>query len=111
MDCLFCQIARGEIPSEKVYEDEHVFAFRDIHPQAPVHILIVPKAHMRNILECEEREDGLLGILFATAAQLAKQAGLAQSGFRVVTNCGRDGAQSVDHFHLLGGKQLSERMS
>lgn len=109
-DCLFCKIIAGEIPSAKVYEDEKVFAFRDINPQAPAHILLVPKKHMKNILECDaETAAALADAIRAVAAQ----EGLAEDGFRVVSNCGKNGCQSVAHLHihLLGGAQLSEKMS
>lgn len=109
MDCLFCKIIAGEIPGAKVYEDEWVYAFSDISPQAPVHILIVPKKHMSNILECDSETAAAL----AEAIRIiAKQEGIEQSGFRVISNCGHDGAQSVNHLHihLLGGKKLSEKM-
>ena len=110
MDCLFCKIIAGEIPGNKVYEDDKVYAFRDINPQAPVHVLIVPKKHMANILECDaETAEALTHAIRV----IAKQEGIAESGFRVISNCGRDGAQSVNHLHvhLLGGKQLADRMA
>ena len=111
-DCLFCRIAAGEIPSKKVYEDEDTYAFLDIAPQAPVHILVIPKAHMRNVLECADRDDELIGQLMRTAAKIAKEQSLGGKGFRLVTNCGPDAMQSVDHFHIhiLGGAQLSGQM-
>lgn len=111
-DCLFCKIAAGQIPSGKVYEDEICYAFRDINPQAPTHILIIPKEHMANVVECAGRTDGLLGRLFQAAARIAQDQGLDEKGFRLVTNCGEYGAQSVHHFHihLLGGRQLSGQM-
>jgi len=110
-DCLFCKIVRGEIPSDRVFENEAVFAFRDIHPQAPVHVLIVPKKHVADALEGADA--GLMDGLMRAAAQIAREEGLAENGFRLITNCGRDGAQSVKHlhFHLLGGRQLSETMA
>ena len=110
MDCLFCRIIAGEIPSTKVYENDRVYAFRDINPQAPVHVLIVPKKHFANILEC----DGETAAALTDAVRvIAAQEGVAESGFRVISNCGRDGAQSVNHLHihLLGGKALPERMA
>ncbi len=112
-NCLFCKIIAGDIPSSKVYEDEHVFAFRDINPQAPVHILIVPKTHVDNALALEGEGAQIAAQVFAAAAKIAKAEGIAESGFRIITNCGRDGAQSVNHlhFHLLGGTQLSEKMN
>ena len=110
MDCLFCKIIAGESPGSKVYEDDKVYAFRDINPQAPVHVLIVPKKHMDNILEC----DGETAAALTDAIRIiAKQEGVAESGFRIISNCGHDGAQSVNHLHvhLIGGKALSEKMA
>lgn len=107
-NCIFCKIIRGEIPSQKVFENEGYFAFRDIHPQAKTHVLVIPKTHVKNVLEADE---ALLGGLFHTAAQVARQEGLNE-GFRLVTNCGKHGAQSVEHLHVhvLGGEQLGEDM-
>ena len=109
-NCLFCRIIKGEIPSAKVYEDDRVFAFRDINPQAPVHVLIVPKKHMANVLECDGET---AAALTAAVGEIARQEGVAESGFRIISNCGHDGAQSVNHLHvhLLGGKALPERMA
>ena len=109
-DCLFCKIIAGEIPGSKVFENDRVFAFRDINPQAPVHVLIVPKKHMDNVLECDA--DTAVALTDAIG-QVARQEGVAESGFRVISNCGRDGAQSVKHLHvhLLGGTQLAEKMN
>ena len=113
MSCLFCKIIAGDIPSAKVYEDEHVFAFRDINPQAPVHVLIVPKKHMANILELAGDGAGIADAVVNAVKVIAEQEGIAESGFRVITNCGRDGAQTVEHlhFHLLGGAALTEKMA
>ena len=110
MDCLFCKIIEGSIPCTKVYEDDRVFAFRDINPQAKVHILLTPKKHMRNILECDAET---AAALTAAIANVAAQEGLTENGFRVISNCGKHGCQSVDHLHahLVGGEQLSEKMS
>ena len=109
-NCLFCKIIAGEIPSDRVYENDRVFAFRDINPQAPVHVLIVPKKHMDNVLECDSETAAALAEAIGV---VARQEGVAESGFRVISNCGRDGAQSVNHLHihLLGGTQLTERMA
>ena len=109
-DCLFCKIIAGEIPSGKVYEDDKVYAFRDINPQAPVHVLIVPKVHFDNILQCDGET---AAALTAAVRAVAEQEGVAESGFRVISNCGRDGAQSVNHLHihLLGGTALPEKMA
>ena len=110
MDCLFCRIMAGEIPSAKVYEDDKVYAFRDINPQAPKHVLIVPKKHMSNILECDGETAAALvnGI-----REVAKIEGVQEDGFRITSNCGKHGCQSVDHLHihLMGGAQLSEKMA
>lgn len=104
--CLFCKIAGGEIPSDKVYEDERVFAFRDIAPQAPVHVLIVPKTHFSSMLEADAQT---AGALFKTAKKLAQELGLNEKGFRLVINTGADGGQCVPHLHmhLLGGRALA----
>ena len=109
-NCLFCKIIAGEIPGNTVYENDKVYAFRDINPQAPVHVLIVPKKHMDNILECDAET---AAALTEAIRVVAKQEGVAESGFRVISNCGRDGAQSVNHLHihLLGGKALTEQMA
>ena len=112
-DCIFCKIVRGEIPTKKVYEDERVLAFYDVAPQAPVHVLIVPKAHSQDLLDSRALDDALLAHLLRTAAEVAVMLGLDMTGFRIVSNCGEDGRQSVKHLHihLLGGQKLSERMS
>ncbi|MBR2698663.1 MAG: histidine triad nucleotide-binding protein [Clostridia bacterium] len=109
-NCIFCKIIAGEIPSNRVYEDDHVYAFRDINPQAPVHVLIVPKKHFANILECDAET---AAALTDAIRAVAKQEGVDESGFRVISNCGPDGAQSVNHLHvhLLGGVKLAERMA
>lgn len=106
-DCIFCKIAAGEIPSTKVYEDEKVFAFEDLNPQAPAHILFIPKEHISHIDEVDEEDSELLGSIFAAINKVAKEKEL-DKGFRVVVNNKEDGGQSVDHlhFHLLGGRSL-----
>ena len=108
-DCLFCKIIAGEIPGNAVFENEKIYAFRDINPQAPVHVLVVPKKHMDNILQCDAET---AAALTDAVQRIAAGEGVADSGFRLVSNCGRDGAQSVNHLHvhLMGGKQLPERM-
>ena len=110
MDCLFCRIIAGDIPGNVVYENDKVFCFRDINPQAPTHVLIVPKKHMDNILQCDAETAAALTDAIRVVAE---QEGVAESGFRVLSNCGRDGAQSVNHLHvhLLGGVKLPERMA
>ena len=109
MKTLFQKILDGEIPSKIVYQDDVCAAINDINPQAPVHVLIVPKKHMRNILECDAQT---AAAVTEAVGKIARQEGVSVSGVRVVTNCGRDGAQSVEHlhFHLLGGRKLPENM-
>lgn len=112
MDCLFCKIIKGEIPSSKVYENEYVYAFNDINPMAPVHVLVVPKAHIKKTDEITEENSVYVAKIFEAVAEIAKQLGL-EKGYRVITNCGEDGCQSVMHlhFHILGGKKLPETMA
>lgn len=112
-DCVFCKIGKGEIPSKKVYEDDEVMAFYDLNPQAPTHVLIVPKEHYESLNEAGEMSEELLARLLRTAALVAKKLELDKSGYRIVSNCGPDACQSVQHLHihLLGGAKLSERMS
>lgn len=107
-DCLFCKIAAGEIPSAKVYEDEEILAFRDINPQAPVHILIIPKKHVASLAEVGEEDAALLGKIQVLTRKLAEQEGVAVSGFRIVSNSGPDSGQEVGHlhYHLMGGRDL-----
>lgn len=109
MDCLFCKIAAGEIPSTKVYEDELVYAFRDIEPQAPVHVLIIPKEHIKSANELNEENARVVAHIYTVAAKIAKAEGVAENGYRIVNNCGEDGGQTVGHlhFHLLGGRSLA----
>ena len=106
-DCLFCKIVAGTIPAKRVFEDELCLALADINPQAPVHLLVIPKEHIASQAECETAHAPLLGHLMAKAAEVARQAGLAR-GFRVVINTGADGGQTVDHLHLhvLGGRAM-----
>ena len=108
MDCLFCKIAAGEIPSTKVYEDETVYAFLDIEPQAPTHIIIIPKAHIASANDLSDENAEVVGHIFAVAAKLAKEQGFAENGWRIVNNCGKDGGQTVGHlhFHVLAGRNL-----
>ena len=111
-DCLFCKIIKGDIPSTKVYEDEFVYAFKDINPEAPVHILVVPKKHIKSINEIEEIDENLIGKIFLAIKKIAKEQGIAEKGYRVVSNCGKDAGQTVMHlhFHILGGKELGEKV-
>ena len=112
MDCLFCAIANGDIPSTKVYEDEDILAFRDIAPQAPTHILVIPKTHIASVDHLTDAHAGVVAKIFVTIPKIAAQEGLA-NGYRVVSNVGEDGCQSVKHlhFHILGGKKLTETMA
>ena len=112
MSCLFCRIIAGEIPSNKVYEDETVLAFRDIAPQAPVHILVIPKAHIPSAAAVTAENSAVVAHIFEVIALIAQQEGL-EAGFRVVSNCGEHAGQTVQHlhFHILGGKQLALEMA
>lgn len=105
-NCLFCKIVKGEIPCAKVYEDDKALAFSDIDPQAPVHVLIIPKAHYANVLEAGEKDAEILSHLLLVAGRVAKEKGVEESGFRLVVNTGKDGGQSVEHLHvhLMGGR-------
>jgi histidine triad (HIT) family protein len=108
MDCIFCKIVNGDIPSKKVYEDENLYAFYDIEPTAPTHVLVVPKKHIASILEVQPEDALLMGKIMFGIQKIAKQLGLAEDGFRVVTNTGPHGGQTVFHihFHILGGHTL-----
>ena len=111
-DCIFCQIAAGKISSEILYQDEEVVAFRDINPQAPTHLLVIPKKHTPSLAHLSEAESPLIGHMVNIANQLAKREGVFESGYRLVINCGKEGGQLVPHLHLhiLGGRQLSGTM-
>ena len=112
MDCLFCKIVNGDIPSTKVYEDDQVLAFRDIAPMAPTHILVIPKAHIASVAEISGENSAVVAHIFEVIPAIAKAEGL-EGGYRVVSNCGPDAGQTVHHlhFHILGGKQLSLEMA
>ena len=112
MDCIFCMIAEGKIPSTKVYEDERILAFRDINPQTPVHVLVIPKAHIASVDEVTPENSAVVAHIFETIPKIAAAEGLTK-GYRVISNVGEDGAQSVRHmhFHILGGVKLSEKMN
>jgi histidine triad (HIT) family protein len=107
-DCLFCRIVAGTIPAQRLHEDEHTLAFADIHPQAPKHLLIIPKQHVTSMAQATEADTPVLGHLMAVAAELARSQGL-DGGYRVVVNTGADGGQTVDHLHLhlLGGRHMT----
>ena len=112
MDCIFCAIIKGDIPSKKVYEDERCYAFLDINPQAPVHCLVVPKAHIASADEVNAENSCEVAHIFSVIPEIAKSLGL-ENGYRIITNIGDDGCQSVKHlhFHVVGGKKLSENMA
>ena len=112
MNCLFCKIVAGEIPSNKAYEDEQILAFHDINPQAPVHILVIPKVHIPSVDGVTAENSAVVARIFEKIPEIAKSAGL-QNGYRVISNCGADACQSVPHlhFHILGGRALAEQMA
>ena len=112
MDCIFCKIINGDIPSKKAYEDEFCYSFHDINPQAPVHVLVVPKKHISSADEIDAENSVYVAKIFEAIPKIAKEAGLA-NGYRVITNIGEDGCQSVKHlhFHIVGGRKLPEEMA
>jgi histidine triad (HIT) family protein len=112
MSCIFCQIAAGQIPSEFIYEDDEFVAFNDIHPQTPVHVLIVPKKHIVSIADLADKDVPLVGRMMAVAKQVAENTGVAEKGYRLVINTGSDGGQVVMHLHmhLLGGRKMPDKM-
>ena len=107
-DCIFCKIVQGEIPSKKVFENEKLIVIEDVNPQAPVHLLIIPKEHIATVLDLSEKHKELIGSILLTAAQIAKEKKIAEPGFRTVVNCNRGAGQTVFHihFHLLGGRDF-----
>ncbi len=111
MDCLFCKIIEGSIPSKKAYEDDNIYAFYDIAPQAPIHILVIPKSHIASMDEVTADNSGVVAEIFAKIPVIAREAGIT-NGYRVVSNCGDDACQTVKHlhFHILGGTQLKGQM-
>ena len=110
MDCLFCKIIGGEIPSTKVYEDDMVLAFRDINPQAPEHIVVVPKTHIKSANEITADNSKYVSAIWEAIPKIAEDLGIAEDGYRVVNNCGKNGGQTVPHlhFHILGGKLYTD---
>ncbi len=111
-DCIFCKIVEGKIPSEKVYEDDEVLAFKDINPAAPIHILVIPKKHISMLTDLKESDELLIGKIYTTINKIAKEQGFEEQGFRVIANCGKDSGQEVMHihFHILGGKKLGAKI-
>ena len=110
--CVFCDIVSGKIPGDIIYQDKDFLAFRDIHPMAPVHIVIIPKAHISSLGEVDERQEGLIGRLILLAKKLAEKEGIAEKGYRLAINCGSEGGQVVPHLHLhlLGGRKLADQL-
>jgi histidine triad (HIT) family protein len=113
MDCIFCKIIAGQIPTEILYQDEEIIAFRDIKPLAPVHLLIVPRKHVPSLNDMKEGDAALVGRMVSVASRLAVEQGIADRGYRLVINCGKEGGQLVPHvhMHLLGGRQLNDKLS
>ncbi|CDH89822.1 putative nucleotide-binding protein [Clostridium botulinum B str. Eklund 17B (NRP)] len=107
-DCIFCKIIKGDIPSKKLYEDELVYAFYDINPEAPVHFLVIPKEHIKSVNELNEKNINVVSHIFKVINKLVVELGIADSGYRIVNNCGEDGGQTVNHmhFHILAGRNL-----
>ena len=111
-DCIFCKIINGDIPSEKVYEDESVLAFKDIHPAAPIHVLVIPKKHIKSLLEVTKEDSEVISHIYEVINKIAKDMNIEEDGFRVIVNCGKDAGQEVMHlhFHLLAGKKLGTKI-
>lgn len=108
MDCIFCAIVAGEIPGDIVYEDDDVVAFKDINPKAPVHVLIVPRRHIRSVNDITDADAELVGHIFVVARKIAEETGIVETGYRIVSNNGPEGGQEVDHLHIhvMGGRQM-----
>lgn len=111
-NCVFCKIIKKEIPSKIVYEDERVIAFNDVKPAAPIHILVVPKAHIETLLEVSDKEGDIISYIYKIINKIAQDNGFAQNGFRVIANCGKDSGQEVMHihFHVLAGRKLGDKI-
>ena len=111
-DCVFCKIIKKEIPSDIVYEDDRVIAFKDVNPAAPIHILVVPKKHIENLLQVSEEDGDIISYIYKIINKIAIDNNFAQNGFRVIANCGKDSGQEVMHihFHVLGGRKLGDKI-
>ncbi len=111
-DCLFCKIIKGEIPSNKVYEDDEILAFHDINPAAPIHILVIPKKHIDSLAKIEKEDEILIGKIYGVIDKIAEEKGFKDEGYRVIVNCGENGGQEVMHlhFHILAGTKLGEKI-
>ena len=112
MDCLFCKIAAGEIPSKKVYEDDFVYAFYDINPVAPIHVIVIPKIHIESANVVDETNSEYVKYIFEAIPKIAKELGISEEGYRVITNIGENGGQTIKHlhFHIIGGTKLGEKL-
>lgn len=111
-DCLFCKIVKGEIPCSKVYEDDQILAFDDIHPMAPVHVVVIPKKHISTLMDIDFQNIAIAGNLFSAAQEIARIKGIAENGFRLAINCNADGGQIIFHLHMhiLGGRKLDDQL-
>ena len=111
-DCLFCKIVKGEVPSNKVYEDDEILAFYDIDPAAPIHILVIPKKHITSLAHLEKEDEMLIGKIYGVINKIAEEKNFKEKGYRVIVNCGEDGGQEVMHlhFHVLAGTKLGEKI-
>jgi HIT family protein len=111
-DCIFCKIIKGEIPSEKVYEDDEILAFKDINPAAPIHILFIPKKHIESLIHMSKKDEALIGKIYSKINEVVEKLEITQNGFRVIVNCGKDAGQEVMHlhFHLLAGAKLGPKL-
>ena len=111
-DCIFCKIIKGEIPSEKVYEDEEILAFKDIHPAAPIHILVIPKKHIATLMNVTPEDTNIMAKILESIQKIVKQLGIEENGFRLIANCGPDSGQEVMHihFHLLAGRKMGPKI-
>ena len=111
-DCIFCKIANKEINSDFVYEDDEIIAFKDINPQAPIHILVIPKKHIESIIDLTDEDEMLVGKMYTAVRKIAKKLNIEESGFRLIVNCGKDAGQEVPHlhFHILAGKKLGTKI-
>lgn len=112
MDCIFCKILKGEIPSKKVYEDEYVYAFCDINPVAPVHVIVIPKEHVESVNSIDEKNAIIVSCVFSAIPKIASTLGIKEEGYRVITNVGENGGQTIKHlhFHIIGGTKLGEKL-
>lgn len=111
-NCIFCKIVKKEIPSDILYEDDEIMAFKDVNPMTPVHVLVIPKKHIPNLLEVTKEDERVIGKIHSVINKLAIESGIDKTGFRVVTNCGEDSGQEVKHlhFHILGGRKLGSKV-